>query len=75
MTGYPKGNLLPDHVRNAIRAYLKKAPREHPVVISRAVRDIRARNDLSMSDEDLDKSIAEEAIKAGLHIHFYGPNG
>jgi hypothetical protein len=73
MTSYPKGNLLPDHVRNAIRAYLRKASRERPVVISSAVRDIQARNHLGMSDEDLTKSIADEAIKAGLNIHFDGP--
>lgn len=73
MTSYPKGNVLPNHVRNAIRAYLKKASPERPVVISSAVRDIQARNHLKMSDEELTTSIADEAIKAGLNIHFDGP--
>lgn len=75
MTNYPKGNILPDHVRNAIRTYLREASPERPVVISRAVRDIKLRSNLDLSDDDLTTSVATEAIKAGFNIHFDGPNG
>lgn len=73
MTSYPNGNVLPTHVRSAIRAYLMKASREHPVVISSAVRDIKARVDLDIPDEELRKDVASEAIKAGLNVHFDRP--
>lgn len=75
MTAYPKGNVLPDHVRIAIRAYLKKASRERPVVISRAVREIQSLSKSGVPDGDLTTSIATEAIEAGLNIHFDGPDG
>lgn len=73
MASHPKGNVLPNHVREAIRAYLVKASHDRPVVISSAVRDIKARNRLEISDEDLKTEVANEAIKVGLNIHFDGP--
>lgn len=75
MASYPKGNVLPDHVRNAIRAYLKNRSPERPVVISKAVREIQALSNSDLSDEELTHSIATEAVEAGLNIHFDGPNG
>lgn len=76
MTNFPKGNVLPDQVRNAISAYLKKASHDHPVVISRAMNDIRLNSGrTAMSDEDLKLEIAGEALKVGLNIHFDEPNG
>ncbi|MFU0504603.1 hypothetical protein [Pseudaminobacter sp. NGMCC 1.201702] len=74
MTSYPKGNLLPDHVRNAIRAYLRKASPERPVVISSAMREIRPLSEPEVPDDELKISIATEALKAGLNIHFDGPD-
>lgn len=74
MASHPKGYVLPDHVRNTIRAYLKTRSPERPIVISSAVRDIQAQNHFKMSDTDLTRSIASEAIEAGLNIHFDGPN-
>jgi hypothetical protein len=73
MASYPKGNVLPDHVRNAIRAYLEKRSPDRPIVISSAVRDIQAQNHFEMSDKELTAGIATEAIEAGLNIHFDGP--
>lgn len=43
-------------------------------VMSSALRDIQAQNHFKMSDTDLTRSIASEAIEAGLNIHFDGPN-
>lgn len=75
MISDPKGNVLPDQVRNAIRAYLKKVSPERPVVIALAVKDIQSLSKLEMSDADLTMSIATEALDADLNVHFDGPNG
>lgn len=73
MTTCPKGNVLPNHVRDAITAYLKKASRERPVVISSAVRHIKASSHLQIPDEELRMDVASEALNIGLNIHFDGP--
>ncbi|RUM95426.1 hypothetical protein EET67_23365 [Pseudaminobacter arsenicus] len=74
MTSYPKRNLLPDHIRNAIRAYLRKASPDRPVVISSVMREIRTLSEPELADDELKINIATEALEAGLNIHFDGPN-
>lgn len=68
-------NRLPPHMRSLISRQISERGPHGMVTITRVLEAVRSSCPDTITDRELEDAIAEEAVAAGLAVHFDHPSG